>query len=192
MQQQVREMRERYGEAKDLLQTFTPELQTLMAQRWHQAYMGYAPSLNCAAAGYGKPTALLLICMQLEDVNLFSGVKEKMSVSRQKKLAELILTEYGHLKITELILFFYRLKLGQYGRFFGAVDALFISSSLLEFMNQRRHDRAQIDEWKMRNTKQQHTTDRGVTYEEYLRWKSEKEKHANQPIHGEIQANDKN
>lgn len=63
-----------------------------------------------------------------------------MTVARQKDLAALILAEYPNLKASEILLFFHRLKCGRYGRFYGMVDALFITSSLLQFTEQRRAD----------------------------------------------------
>lgn len=68
------------------------------------------------------------------------GVKEKMPVSRQKELSVLILTEYPFLKASEMLLFFHRLKCGRYGRFYGSVDALTITTSLLQFMDERRKE----------------------------------------------------
>lgn len=49
---------------------------------------------------------------------------------------------YGspELKVSELLLFFHWLKCGRYGRFYGMVDALFITSALLAFMDERKAD----------------------------------------------------
>ncbi|MDR1623954.1 MAG: hypothetical protein LBS04_03170 [Tannerellaceae bacterium] len=50
-------------------------------------------------------------------------------MDRQRELAGLIRTEYPFLKASEVLLFFHRLKCGRYGRFYGVVDALFITSA---------------------------------------------------------------
>ena len=127
------------ADAQGFLSIFTPDLQIAAARHPERTYTGTAPTLATIAVGYGEPVAIVWICIQLENVNLFAGVKEKMPVSRQKELSALILTEYPFLKASEILLFFHRLKCGRYGRFYGSVD--------------------------------------GITYEEYLRLKEQKQQH---------------
>jgi len=177
-------MRERYGDAARFLATFTPELQSYAAREWERAYTGVAPTLETVVAGYGEPTALAWLCTQLESVNLFAGVKEKLSVARQKELAGLILVEYRHLKVSEALLFLHRLKCGRYGRFYGSVDALFITSALLQFMTERRSDLSRIAERREKEQQTAPASSTGITYAEYLRRKAEREKaaHGGQPM----------
>lgn len=131
-------MRQRYGSAEDFLKLFTPDLQIATARNEDRAYLGTAPTLATMADGYGKQMVIVWLCIQIENINNFAGVKDKMPIARQKELAALILAEYPNLKASEMLLFFHRLKCGRYGRFYGMVDALFITSSLLQFMEQRR------------------------------------------------------
>lgn len=161
-------MRKRYGEAENFLTVFTPELQIVAAREWERAYLGTAPQLSVVSRGYGKDTAIVWLCLQLENINLFAGVKEKMTVGRQKELAGLLLAEYGHLKVSELLLFFHRLKCGRYGRFYGSVDALFISSSLLQFVDERRQELARIREQQTKEQTQPTVSPTAITYAEYL------------------------
>ena len=81
-------MRQRYGTAEQFLKLFTPDLQTATAQNEARAYLGFAPTLQALAAGYGTQVAVVWLCIQIENLNNFTGVREKMSVSRQKELAE--------------------------------------------------------------------------------------------------------
>ncbi len=167
-------MKDLYGDARRFLGVFTPDLQTFAARQWVRAYKGTAPTLEAVAAGYGEDTAVVWICIQLENVNLFAGVKEKMPVSRQKELSRLMLTEYPYLKVSELLLFFHRLKCGRYGRFYGSVDALFISSALLQFLAERRKELSRIEEEQQRQSKAVPAVHEGITYEEYLRRKQQR------------------
>ena len=110
-------------------------------------------------------------------MNLFAWVKEKMPFSCQKELSALILTEYPFLKASEMLLFFHRLKCGRYGRFYGSVDALTITTSLLQFMDERRKESAR---YRQPDTVAPATTtpsSSGITYEEYLRVKEQKQQH---------------
>ena len=181
-QQAVAEMRQRYGSAEDFLKLFTPDLQTATARNEDRAYLGTAPTLATMADGYGKQMVIVWLCIQIENINNFAGVKDKMPIARQKELAVLILTEYPILKASELLLFFHRLKCGRYGRFYGMVDALFITSSLLQFMEQRRTDIIRHREEYQRKAQvalPSPATNKCITWEEYLKQKQEKEKENN-------------
>jgi len=179
-------MRKRYGEAQDFLRIFAPELQTLAAREWEKVYTGTAPTLAVVAHGYGEEVAIVWLCLQLENINLFAGVKEKMPVGRQKELSQLIITEYSHLKVSEFLLFFHRLKCGRYGRFYGTVDALFISSSLLQFMDERKKDLSRLTEQREQEQQQAPPISTGITYVEYLERKRLREAEAKR----EEEAND--
>lgn len=171
-------MRERYGNAASFLSTFPPEMQVTAARYTERAYFGKAPSLAAVSYGYGEQTTLVWLCLLLENVNLFAGVKEKMPVARQKELAALIAVEYPYLKVTELLLFFHRLKCGRYGRFYGTVDALFISSALIQFMDERRTETNRYKAARLKETQVAASpSSEGITYEEYLLLKQKRQQH---------------
>jgi len=172
-------MRKQYGDAGDFLDLFTPALQVIAAREWEKAYTGKAPTLATVSLGYNEETAIVWLCLQLEDLNLFAGVKEKMPVSRQRELSKLIISEYTHLKVSELLLFFHRLKCGRYGRFYGSVDALFISSALLQFTDEGRQDLKRLAEQQERLRQTLTPSSNGITYAEYLALKEQEEKAGN-------------
>ena len=181
-QQAVAEMRQRYGSAEDFLKLFTPDLQIATARNEDRAYLGTAPTLETMADGYGKQMVIVWLCIQIENINNFAGVKDKMPIARQKELAALILAEYPNLKASEMLLFFHRLKCGRYGRFYGMVDALFITSSLLQFMEQRRTEIIRHrEEYQRKNQAAlpSQATDKCITWEEYIKQKQAKEKENN-------------
>ena len=175
--QALADMRKRYGDAQGFLSIFTPDLQIAAARHPERTYTGTAPTLATIAVGYGEPVAIVWICIQLENVNLFAGVKEKMPVSRQKELSVLILTEYPFLKASEMLLFFHRLKCGRYGRFYGSVDALTITTSLLQFMDERRKESVRYRQPDTAAPAITTPSSSGITYEEYLRLKEQKQQH---------------
>ena len=183
--QEMTAMRERYGNAEQFLNLFTTDLQLTAATHPERAYFGTAPSLAAVTAGYGRLTSVVWICTQVENINTFSGVKEKMSVERQKELAGLFIAEYPYLKVSELLLFFHRLKCGRYGRFYGMVDALFITSAILLFLEERRTEsnRFKAARKKMEEkTQQPASTGQCITYEEYLELKKRKERNNGKEI----------
>jgi hypothetical protein len=171
-------MKARYGQAGDFLAVFTPQCQAYAAQHAERAYTGTAPSLLAVEKGYSVQALEVFLCMQLEDLNMFASVKTKLPMDRQRELAGLIRSEYPMLKASEVLLFFQRLKCGRYGRFYGAVDALFITSALAQFMQERRADLIRIDEERKEREKAVQPASNAITYQEYLRRKK-----LNQPTH---------
>lgn len=178
-QQEVADMRTRYGNAEKFLNTFNPDMQVATARYAERAYFGTAPSLETVCLGYGEQTAIVWSCIQLENINMFAGVKEKMPVARQRDLSRLLVAEYPSLKVTELLLFFHRLKCGRYGRFYGMVDALFITSALVQFMEERRTETKRFLAARMKEDKPEEKTSGGITYQEYLLLKEKKQKQEN-------------
>lgn len=170
-------MQQRYGTATDFLRLFSPDLQLVAARNPERAYFGTAPRLDTVAWGYSPEVATVWICIEVENVNNFAGVKEKMSLARQQELAHLILTEYPRLRVTELLLFFHRLKCGRYGRFYGTVDALFITTALVQFMEERRTETARYKTERQRKEQTSPASSGGITYQEYLEWKQKRENH---------------
>lgn len=86
--------------------------------------------------------ALSWLMIQLDNLNQFAGVKNKLIAENNKynpllDLAQIICCSYGYLKVSELILFFHRFKAGLYGEFYGSVDPLKITNALHEFTRNR-------------------------------------------------------
>ena len=67
----------------------------------------------------------------------YCGCKDKLQGKPLEQCAHIISMEFAHLKISELMLFFYWFKSGKFGRFYGSVDPLVITTSLREFMKER-------------------------------------------------------
>lgn len=125
---------ERYGTSEQLLQRFRPELQHGWCMKFRsRMFTGDAPMLREVADGFGDGTAMAWVSKQLQDLSEFSGAQQKLSPQQVLQLCGLILSEYGHYKLTELMVFFHDYKTGRFGTFYGAVDPLTIMKSLREF-----------------------------------------------------------
>ena len=86
--------------------------------------------LNCAGLQNSWLSA------QITYLNSISGATQ-MTEMQMTMLASNISQTYGYLKITELMVFFFQLAGGKYGKFFGAVDPMQIMVDLNEFMKYR-------------------------------------------------------
>lgn len=114
----------RYGNVEEFMQRFSPTLQLRVAVHVEYAHMGPIPTLAQVGRCYGEPTAEAILCFELEDHNRFAGTKTKLEIYQQKEVARIILTEFYYLKVSEVLPFFFRLKSGRYGSFYGSVDAI--------------------------------------------------------------------
>lgn len=168
-------MLRRYGDGRRFLDTFTPELQAYAAQQWERAHTGVAPTIRTMIDGYGEDTVVVWFCQQLEDVNTFSSVRGKLSIDNQKRFAKHTMAEYPNLKVSEFLLFFHRLKSGRYGRFYGAVDALFIANALTVFTQERKSDLEYLADRQRKQAVASSPAPKYVTYEEFIQNKKLKE-----------------
>ena len=68
------------------------------------------------------------------------------------------------------MLFFVRFKSGRYGKFYGSVDPLVITTSVRDFINERTFAYEQHDR-EVRSRREKEERKKAITYEEYLRRK---------------------
>lgn len=116
---------------------FNPGKQVDYTLDQRRAYLGKAPSLGLVGKAFAFGTAKSWAAIQLWNLAEFAGCKTKLTEDQIDELAQIICTEYGYLKLTELMDFFRRFKLGKYGKFYGAVDPLVITCALQEFLADR-------------------------------------------------------
>lgn len=101
------------------------------------AFGNGAPTLNEIDAAYGKNAGAAWLMPQLFSVGEFAGVREKMDEQQTLELAMVIRAKYGFLTVTELMYFFFNLKAGKYGKFYGVVDPMVITEALGVFLDER-------------------------------------------------------
>lgn len=140
-----------------------------------RCYTGEAPSLARLRATFGDAAAEIWLEIQINDLSEFAGCKDKLSHDQIQQTAVAIITAAPYLKVTEIMLFFTRFKQGIYGRFYGGVDGLIITTSLQTFLSERK--KALIDiEQKQRaqqlNEDRERWRKEAISREEYeeVRW----------------------
>lgn len=131
-------MVERYHNEDNFLALFNPSKQVAYTRDLNRTFRGDAPSLSLLAKSFGTGARDNWLDIQLTELAVFSGCKDKLSSHQIETLIELIAEEYHYLKVTELMYFFRKFKAGEYGKFYGAVDPLTITCALKEFCNDRR------------------------------------------------------
>ena len=128
-------------------------------------YFGDYPTIAQLGAEFDRKFPAAWMIAHLHDLSEFCGCKEKLSGHALQQCASTISMEFYWLKISELMLFFHRFKSGKYGRFYGSVDPLVITTSLRDFLKERsivivEHERMEAER-KERERKPP------VTWEEY-------------------------
>lgn len=177
LQNVISEVRQRYGTAADFLVTFNKDRQKQAAAYPARAFMGAAPSLAVMRSVYNSEVVTTWIMAQLDDINDFAGTAVKMSLDQMEQVAGIIEVEYYYFKVTELLLFFHRLKTGRYGYFYGAVDPLKITASLKSFAEDRGREIKMYEQQAKRNEadlQQEEWARTAVTRAEYERLKAER------------------
>lgn len=165
---------QKFGDAKSFAEKFNPDLQKHCAANIERAFKGDAPSINQLMQSYRDEQVRAWIMIQLEDLNSFSGTKNKMNPRQMMMICDIILTEYLYLKASELLLFFFQFKSGIYGELYGSVDPLRLTSALVEFSTYRRAELFKIDsklKEEEREKKKVEHSKKAITREEYLRRK---------------------
>lgn len=176
LQKATEQVRRKYGGAENFLATFNPDLQIVIAANVERAFTGNSPSLTVVKHSYSEQVLIVWILAQLENINDFCGVLNKMTIAQMENLARIIVVEYHYFKISELMLFFYRFKCGKYGQFYGVIDPQKLISAIQVFASDRISEtrsietrRQQEELNRMRDEWRRSTT--AISYEEYLKQK---------------------
>lgn len=96
--------------------------------------MGDFSTLDMLNLAYdNKNRSAQWLTAHLAELNAFSGSKN-MDDDQTMSLAKIIAQKYKHVKFSILILFFYKFKCGDFGRFYGKVDPMVITCALKDFV----------------------------------------------------------
>lgn len=167
MQRKKETMIARYGDRQTFLSKFNPDLQMRICKDKQLCFFGDAPVLSELNMTYGEMTATMWLIPQLYDLSEYCGCKEKLQGRPLEQCASVIAAEFFYLKVSELMLFFHRFKSGRYGRFYGSVDPMVITTALRTFLTER------VTEIEERDKREKEIADRearkgAITYEEYV------------------------
>lgn len=129
----------------ELYNLYNPELQGILDGRCKSVALVSAradvPTLKDIADAYGSDDAAVeWIKIQLERINMFVNVKEKLDLDQLYEVSVQILNCYDHLNVLEFSLFCGRLRHGKYESFYGSVDPMKILISLDKFVEDKNRD----------------------------------------------------
>lgn len=145
-----------------------PSTQLEICTDVRDCFLGEHPTLGLLRTAYGNEAATMWLIPQLYNLSEYCGVKNKLEGTPLMECASIIGNTYSYLKVSEIMLFFYRFKSGRYGRFYGNVDPMIITSSLQLFVNERNTFYDKIENEK-REKEMEESRRNAITYEEYCR-----------------------
>ena len=122
------------------------------------------PTLSEVAYAYGNDgVAVDWIKAQLEVVNGFSNVQQRLTTEQLIAIGEQIFGLYPDLNLLEFSLFCGRLRRGKYEKWYGSVDGQKILISLDAFMKDRMNDHYRKQEEEDRRRKEEEMSKPGVS-----------------------------
>ena len=129
--------------------------------------VGDFPTLNNVAVAYGKTAPIQWMIAQLVNLSEFCGCKDKLSGDQLEELSWLICGEFSYYKVSQFLVFFHDFKMGKYGKFYGAVDPMVITSALKEFDKERC---LFISRWNDKKAREEADEERknAISFAEYL------------------------
>lgn len=98
-----------------------------------------APTLGTVRRAYGDGAAAKWLEARISALAEYAGVADdrKLTDSQKIELSYILLDKIGHLKVSEIALFFHKIKRGDFGRFYGTVDPITISGWAGEYLEWR-------------------------------------------------------
>lgn len=126
-----------YGTLADFLTTMNPDAQGLLYGNIDRCFLADYPTLAEVRNAYGTSAAQMWLVPQLINLSEFCGCREKFTEDQLENCADIIAQTHYDLKVSELMLFFFRFKAGRYGRFYGSVDPMVITTALWQFRDER-------------------------------------------------------
>ena len=165
-----------HGDVKEFGVRFNPDIQIAAASNLERSLLGDAPTLRQLKHAYDIKGVRAWLSIQLENLNKFVGVSNKMTFEQMQMVSDVILDKTPYLKASEMLVFFHKIKCSDLGDFYGSVDPQKITKALNEFLKWRSLELDKLHQRRReerREEKRREWLENGITREEYERRKGE-------------------
>lgn len=157
----------RYGrEGASLLAEYNADFIMRKHIGMEECHFGEYPTLAELDAKAGGRLSAAWLMAQLHDLSEYCGCRDKLEGHALRQCASIIATDFDYLKVTEVLLFLHRFKSGRYGRFYGSIDPMVITTALREFLNERLYVLRQRQQ-RQDEIERQRRRSECVTWEQY-------------------------
>ena len=155
----------------EYLSTFTAEDMERYCRAPHaRCFVGSAPTLNDLCEAYGENICVVWLSCLIYDLNNFVGQRQQ-TPQQSDALAWMLLDEAKQYKLTEVMYFFYRYKIGLQGEFYGGVNSHKVLSDLKKFKEVQGEHLCRIykqQEEEQRERERIQTKKLNMSYDTYL------------------------
>ena len=157
----------KHGSRDVFLNRYSPDSQLAIAKNSEDCHFGDYPTLAEMRIAYGNNAPIVWCMTHLLNLSEYCGCKDKLTGRPLEECASIVASEFYYLKISELMLFFYRFKTGKYGRFYGSIDPLIITTSLRSFFLKERNDAYDRYAKEAQRLREQESSKDAISWEEY-------------------------
>ena len=169
----------KFGRAENIVSLFCAKNQYLCEQNLEKTYLGGSPSLIRFRLTYGQGTAEAWLMAQIQDLYVFENVnyEERQTIYQIEQTARAIITNYGYLNLTEVMLFFSRFKGGRYGKPYGNLSGREINAAITSFLKERNVEISAIEnERKSRliSERREYEKTHAISHDEWIKMKEDK------------------
>lgn len=133
-------IRQRYGSPAEFMARFSPVIQRKLRELgidYVEASRYDYPTVRELRDAYGSDVVHTWLCVMVENLNDFCGVKQKMTDEQKEEIAHILMCECVRLNIAEVALFFDKVKRGKFGEYYGILDTVRTMKILMMFMTER-------------------------------------------------------
>ena len=130
-------LRGKYDSIGKFLVACNPSHQSFYTGKPLLAFQHDVPTLGLLGSTYGNDAPTAWLVPEILSVSEFCGCRDKFTNEQMEDTAKLITSAYPWLKVSELLLFFGWFKLGRYGKFYGCLDPMVVTTALQDFVNER-------------------------------------------------------
>lgn len=156
----------RFGSERGFMEKANPAMQIAVARNTEKAFFADYPTLTAINQAFEWNTATKWLTVQLFDLSEYCGCKDKLTNRQLEQCADIIVSGYGWMKVSEVMLFLVRFKAARYGRFYGSVDPMVILSALGDFACERQEAYFRHEQEERRRKAEEDAT-HCVTWDEY-------------------------
>lgn len=128
-----------YGSLQEFKKSYGSSMMDKTAKDKQRTYNGISPTLADVSAAFGDGSSEAWTKTILDWSVEFIG-KGGLTLMQKDTIAKMICVR-DNLKVTEVLLFFWRLCNAEYGKPFGAISPLFIMEGFNKFVGQRERER---------------------------------------------------
>ena len=123
------------------MDAFSPLMMRSVAEDPGRAYYGNAPALGTVRLAFGGDADVVWLKTFVDDFAGFYGTS-RMNDENKTRVA-MMMSVKSHLRVTEFMLFFWKLCNADYGKVFGSVDASYILTAFKSFLKERTNELSQ-------------------------------------------------